>query len=433
MKYTALLFLLLLCISCKTQQIKTSLKNSKVFGEGFAGIMIYDPAKEKTIYAQNETLYFIPASNTKLFTFYVSRKILDEVVNGMNYIISEDSLIFWGSGDPSFLHPDFKNEIAYNFLRTHKGTLFFANNFSQVDAYGPGWSWDWYNYYYATERSAFPVYGNVVRFQKDVSNPFLTFSPSFFEGSISVDPQLFSDRYLIQRDKDFNRYNYLLGRGDSLAFIADKPFMTSDSLMIEMLEDTLDREIKLIDYERVRGFPHKELPTIATDSLQKQMMLISDNFLAEQLLLMSSDNLFDSLNIEAVIDYSLDNFLSDLPDKPRWVDGSGLSSKNLFTPRSIIALLGKIKDEVPEETIFSIFPAGGKVGTIKDWYKSDDGNPYVYAKTGTLSNSICLSGFLLTKSNKVLHFSFMLNNFMLSSDVLKQEMEKILYQIHANY
>ena len=395
--------------------------------------MIYDPAKEKSLYAQNESLYFIPASNTKLVTFYVSRKILDDYVNGMNYLINGDSLIFWGSGDPSFLHPDFKNKIAYDFLKTHKGKLLFANNFAQVDAYGSGWSWDWYNYYYATERTAFPIFGNVVRFQKYISNPFLTFSPPFFEEFISVDPKLFSDKYFIRRDKDFNRYSYLLGRQDSSAFVADKPFITSDSLMIELLEDTLNREIKIINYENVKGLPHNELPTIATDSLQKQMMLISDNFLAEQLLLMSSDKLFDSLNIDALINYSLDSFLSDLPDRPRWVDGSGLSSQNLFTPRSIIALLGKIREEVPEETIYSIFPAGGKAGTIKNWYQSDDENPYIYAKTGTLSNSICLSGFLLTKSNKVLLFSFMLNNFMLSSNVLKQEMEEILYQIHDKY
>lgn len=395
--------------------------------------MIYDPVKEKTLYAQNETLHFIPASNTKLFTFYVSRKILGEYVNGLNYLFEGDSLIFWGSGDPSFLHPDFHSNTAYDFLKTHKGDLLFANNVDQVDAYGPGWSWDWYNYYFATERSAFPVYGNVVRFKKDMGNPFLTFSPSFFEESISISPKLFSDKYHIQRNKDFNRYIYSLGREDSLAFVSDKPFITSDTLMIELLKDTLDREIKIINYGKVKGLSHKELPTVATDSLQKQMMLISDNFLAEQLLLMASDKLFDSLNIDAVIDYSLDNFLSDLPDKPRWVDGSGLSSMNLFTPRSIITLLGKIREEVPEETIYSIFPAGGKAGTIKDWYHSDDGNPYIYAKTGTLSNSICLSGFLLTKSNKVLLFSFMLNNFMLGSNVLKQEMERILYQIHASY
>src|SRR5690606_39524262 len=90
-----------------------------------------------------------------------------------------------------------------------------------------------------------------------------------------------------------------------------------------LLEDTLNREIKIINYENVKGLPHNELPTIATDSLQKQMMLISDNFLAEQLLLMSSDKLFDSLNIDALINYSLDSFLSDLPDRPRWVDVSG--------------------------------------------------------------------------------------------------------------
>lgn len=83
--------------------------------------------------------------------------------------------------------------------------------------------------------------------------------------------------------------------------------------------------------------------------------------------------------------------------------------------------------------IFAYFPSGGASGTIRSWYKSDDEHPYVYAKTGTLSGVHCLSGYLLTKSGKTLHFSFMHNNYVISSSELKKEMEKVLYLIYDQY
>src|SRR5690606_2318356 len=109
--------------------------------------------------------------------------------------------------------------------------------------------------------------------------------------------------------------------------------------------------------------------------------------------------------IEAVIDYPKTNFLNKLPDEPQWADGSGLSGYNMLTPRSVIALLKMIHQESPEENILKYLPVGGESGTIKNNYKAD--KPYVVAKTGTLSNSICLSGYLLTKKGKKLIFSFM--------------------------
>jgi D-alanyl-D-alanine carboxypeptidase/D-alanyl-D-alanine-endopeptidase (penicillin-binding protein 4) len=47
--------------------------------------------------------------------------------------------------------------------------------------------------------------------------------------------------------------------------------------------------------------------------------------------------------------------------------------------------------------------------------------------------SNALSGYLITKSGKILHFSCMMNNYAKPSGELKKELEKILYQIHDNY
>lgn len=433
MKNVFLLILLsIFFASCATKRLVKPIKNSQVFNQGFTGVVIYDPIKDKVLYAQNEDKYFTPASNTKMFTFYAAYKILGEHVNSLNYREQNDSLIFWGTGNPAFLHPDFNDISALELLKSSNKKLYWADNSEDVTAYGPGWSWSWYKYYYGPQRSALPMYGNIVRFTKNAEDRDLSYSPLYFGKDIRLNKELPTHSFRIDRDRETNIYQYNI-TVDSMELKTDRPFVTSPELTLEMLMDTLGREVKKIDYSLAKGASHSKLKGVEADSLFKQMMVNSDNFLAEQLLVLASDKLFDTLNIGKVIEYSLENYLSDLPDKPVWVDGSGLSGNNKFTPRSIISLLRKIREEVPEEKIYAFFPAGGETGTIKSWYHSGGANPYIYAKTGTLNGTHCLSGYLLTKSKKILYFSFMHNNYVISSNELKREMQKLLFPIYEKY
>lgn len=419
--------------SCTTQKIKKSVRDSDVFSQGHLGFMLYDTEKGKTIYSINEDKYFIPASNTKLFTFYTSYKILgDGRINGLNYIQKEDSLIFWGTGDPTFLHPDFKDSTVLEFLKKTPQDLYMVNTFDQVPAYGEGWSWDWYNYYYATERSALPIYGNVIRASK-LPNEQHTFYPHYFNNLIKKD--LPSEKFTITREHKNNIFHFGIdSKNDSLTFKTDKPFITSPRLIAQILSQEIGRSVTILNKNGYHQLPHQKLQTAEVDSVYAQMMKISDNFLAEQLLYLVSDHLFDSLDIHSAISYSKKHLLQDLPDEPKWVDGSGLSAKNMFTPRSIVALLSKIMEDVPQDKIRAYFPAGGDSGTIRNFYKPEEGMPpYLYAKTGTLSMSNALSGYLYTRSGKTLLFSFLLNNYTIDSGALKKEMENVLYQIYQNY
>jgi D-alanyl-D-alanine carboxypeptidase/D-alanyl-D-alanine-endopeptidase (penicillin-binding protein 4) len=428
--------LLLLISSCTVQKINKSLTKSDILSQGHMGFMLLDPESNKVLVDINSDKYFIPASNTKLFTFYTSYSVLgDELVNGLNYLERGDSLIFWGTGDPGLLHPDLKNDVAINFLKQSDKNLYLLDNFKQVDAFGSGWSWDWYNYYYATERSAMPVYGNVVRFQlKDNDTDFSIIPPSF-TSLITANKTENWRGYRFKRDRFENIFSYQTADEIEVeSFETDIPFVTSAGFTAEMLSEETGKKVTLIQNENYLGLDPKKLQTTPADSIYAQMMKISDNFLAEQLMLLVSDQLNNKLSTSDAIAYAKENLLTDLPDEPLWVDGSGLSAKNMFTPRSIIALLGKIREEIPLEKIKAYFPAGGESGTIRNWYKADPGQPaYIYAKTGTLSMSNALSGFLITKSGKILHFSCILNNYALPSSELKIELEKTLYMIHDRY
>jgi D-alanyl-D-alanine carboxypeptidase/D-alanyl-D-alanine-endopeptidase (penicillin-binding protein 4) len=81
--------------------------------------------------------------------------------------------------------------------------------------------------------------------------------------------------------------------------------------------------------------------------------------------------------------------------------------------------------------VTQIFPAGGRSGTIANWYAHDP--PFVYAKTGTLFNQHCLSGYLRADKGKWLMFSFMHNNFRGGSHRVREEMQKVLFEIKRKY
>jgi D-alanyl-D-alanine carboxypeptidase/D-alanyl-D-alanine-endopeptidase (penicillin-binding protein 4) len=168
------------------------------------------------------------------------------------------------------------------------------------------------------------------------------------------------------------------------------------------------------------------------DTLYRFFMQESDNFIGEQLMILCSDKKFGYLDPEKFIAFARDSILFDLPQKPVWADGSGLSRYNLFSPKDMAIILKKLLNMMPQERLFSLLPAGGVSGTISGSYKGQ-GKPFVYAKTGSLSNNHCLSGYVVTNSGKVLIFSFMNNHFVEGSTIVKNEMNKVLTYLRDTF
>jgi D-alanyl-D-alanine carboxypeptidase/D-alanyl-D-alanine-endopeptidase (penicillin-binding protein 4) len=88
--------------------------------------------------------------------------------------------------------------------------------------------------------------------------------------------------------------------------------------------------------------------------------------------------------------------------------------------------------EVPRRRLFDMFAVGGVSGTLKDWYPGNP-VPYIHAKTGTLGNNHCLSGYLMTSSGKVLIFSFMNNHFRQPATEVKQQIQLVLEWVRDHY
>jgi len=378
--------------------------------------MIYDPMSGDTLYRLNSDKYFTPASNTKIFTLYTSLLLLPKQIPALKYCNVNDTLFIEGTGDPSLLHPYLNDSSVTRFLKGFKNISLNQNNFTD-NKFGPGWAWEDYDGYYSAERSALPIYGNVVTiFNSDT----LRVIPNYFIPNVAL------IKNTINREKDTNTFYFDPTRKDTLEI----PFKTDSIVIQTLLEKALGREIS-----EVQKMPCEEkmiLSGILTDSINKRMMQESDNFLAEQLLLLASSTLSDTLNTGTAIEYMLKNQLKDLKQPPRWVDGSGLSRYNLFSPEAMVYVLNAIHREVPKERLFHLFAEGGESGTISDWYQGNP-QPYIYAKTGTLGNNHNISGYLITKSGKTLIFSFMNNHFTNPASEIKQQMQYVFEWVRDNY
>ena len=168
------------------------------------------------------------------------------------------------------------------------------------------------------------------------------------------------------------------------------------------------------------------------DSIYKRMMHKSDNFLAEQILMLASSTLSDTLSTRTAINKMLDSHLSDLQHPPRWVDGSGLSRYNLFTPNSMVHILKKLHQEIPEERLFELFPMWDATGTVDTW-NHPGLEPFIFAKSGSFGNHYNLSGYIKTRSGKLLIFSFMNNHFRVPSHQIRAYIFETLKRIRESY
>jgi D-alanyl-D-alanine carboxypeptidase/D-alanyl-D-alanine-endopeptidase (penicillin-binding protein 4) len=427
----------MLLLSCHTQQKiqKSTTFNSTAnqdtllaspdLNGAHIGFAVYNPSNKTYLYNYQGDKYFIPASNIKIVTCYTAMKFLGDSLLGIRYVVKPDSTVeVEANGDPTFLHADFKNQPVYDFLKKQKTILLTDNNWKSK-GWGMGWSWDDYESDYMAQRSLMPIYGNVVHFNK-INHP--TTSPLYFQKLLDNGTNINNGNYEIRRDIGSNRFSAV----PSTTIFAgeDIPFYTGDQeLLINLLEDTLHNKVTPVHFKIDRYSDVVKVYTQPTDSMLKIMMHRSDNFFAEQSLLMVSNELLAEMSTSKLIDSLLKTTFTFLPQKPKWVDGSGLSRYNLFTPEDFVAILNKMKDEFAWNRITNILASGGS-GTLGNYYKNSSGK--IYAKTGSLSNNVALSGYLITKAGNTLTFSVLVSNYTGSGTNIRRAVEKFLNYVMDN-
>lgn len=407
--------------------------NDTAFRGAHIGVSIYDPVAKKYVYQHQPDKYFVPASNVKIMTCYAAMKYLKHILPGIHYFENDTAVYLVPTGDPTLLHRDFRSQPVIDFIRQQYKNIYITNKNWMDKELGVGWSWDDYSDEYMTERNALPVYGNTIRWvQEKIRSNSFSLEESF---SVYSDPEVnwkvgfatdsLEKKFKVKRDRHANIF--MITQGVEQRKEVYVPFITNGvNSALELLKDTTGKTIGIANNFLLSDPKRRTVWSQPTDSVLKLMMYRSDNFLAEQLLLMVSEQRFGVMDSKLIIDSIIAQDMPRWTQTPVWVDGSGLSRYNLFTPAAFVSILDSMRISFGMERLKEIFPTGDS-GTLKHYYVSDNGN--IYAKTGSMSGVMALSGYLYAPNNRLLIFSVMINNYNGKAVVARRAIERFLKRI----
>ena len=407
-KISYLVVLLALFSSCTPLRVKKAFHSSALTKQ-FSGVFIEEVATGKAIFTHNADQYFMPASNMKLATMLLAKRNLPDSIPAFKYLETADTLYFWGTGDPSLMHPKLRGNALLKKLQASNKVLVYADDESLVKAMGNGWAWDDYNDDYSAEISLMPLYNNQISVQKKA-------------GVWQISPKLFSQDARVTKQKEVmrGRNSNHLDLPDTTAYAKQAiPFITSVDLTARLLADTLKKPILAQKHP---------IPAAAIihydgllDSLIRPMMYTSDNQIAEQLLYLIAAKRGWSGPTSRIIEQlkKENSVVADL----RWVDGSGLSRYNLVRPTDMIQILRELQNEVPMETLQVLLPQAGQSGTMRN-VKLHPGT--AWAKSGSFGNTYDLSGFYQDAQGKMYRFSIFANLANRSVAAIKADVINLL-------
>lgn len=114
-----------------------------------------------------------------------------------------------------------------------------------------------------------------------------------------------------------------------------------------------------------------------------------------------------------------------------YMDGSGLCRYNYISPALLVKLLRKMHYHPYKDIFQQSLPIAGVDGTIGSRLKGTVAQNKIFAKTGTISNARCLSGYATTMDGETLIFSTMFNNFLCSVNVVMDIQDRICMLLTA--
>jgi serine-type D-Ala-D-Ala carboxypeptidase/endopeptidase (penicillin-binding protein 4) len=207
-----------------------------------------------------------------------------------------------------------------------------------------------------------------------------------------------------------------------------------------VFRSTLDRsQIATLKTRTVYGQNYSGLPEIAAINsppiieLIKETNLASNNIYAEVLLKSigrtNPDYLANAGDATDVGITTIKQYLTSFgiaPQAYRLYDGSGLSRQNLISPNAFTQLLIGMNNTPDAKTFRDSLPVSGVSGTLRNRFKGTPAQGIVFAKTGSMTGIIGLSGYLNPPQSSPLVFSIIVDRHDRSTSAMSKIIDEVV-------
>jgi D-alanyl-D-alanine carboxypeptidase/D-alanyl-D-alanine-endopeptidase (penicillin-binding protein 4) len=440
------------------------------------GVAVHDLTRDRSVYAHDDRVNHVPASNTKLYTtatalhllgpdfryrtdLFAAGPVVDGVLHG--------PLVVRGSGDP-VLGPRFSGDATLVFrqwadsLRAHgirvvDGDIIGDDDIFDDQALGYGWSWDDEPFWYSAEVSGLSYHDNTVDFAAVGTSAGAPARLSWEPASTTY-MQVLNATVTTATGRVVESWER--GRSDNRLRVASSvPEGGVDDESISVSNPTayfvhVLRETLLGSGIAVRGAPRDvdELPIrpqydgpgLVRVARHESEPLSNVVYVLNK----RSQNLYAELVLKSVGAYAGERPVTGSSAALSWrtarpvlaeagidtlsvqlVDGSGLSRQNLVSARATLALLRFMwnhpSEAVRDAFLFSL-PVGGIDGTLASRYPGGRARGNVRAKTGTVSNASALSGYVRTDGGSTFAFSIMANHFTVPASRIREIQDRLV-------
>ncbi|MGI0483015.1 D-alanyl-D-alanine carboxypeptidase/D-alanyl-D-alanine-endopeptidase [Geminocystis sp. CENA526] len=119
------------------------------------------------------------------------------------------------------------------------------------------------------------------------------------------------------------------------------------------------------------------------------------------------------------------------PQGFHFADGSGLSRRNLATPRVLVDTLRVMYSNPNRDVFFASLPTAGISGTLRNRMRQTPVQGIVHAKTGTLTGVRALSGYLDHREYGTLIFSIIANHPNQSGTALVRAIDEMVITLNT--
>jgi len=432
--------------------------------KGAWGLLIVDAQSGERLYEQNADKYFVPASNMKLFTTALAMAKLGpeyrfRTTLETNGTLSAEGtltgdLILAGRGDPNLSNRKFPYELKEEFdgppekvmaeladalvargVKEISGDIVGDDSYFPRERYPSGWEIDDMVWQYGAAISAIVVDDNTVtltltpgeRAGDPVQAAMAPATPDFtVENEVVTSVAEVKAELTLTRDPGAN---IVTVRGTlpakttprKLVLAIQEPAQHAATLLAGLLAD---RGVKISGKARAVHVPEMPAATAAPRTVLAEHVSVPLGD-AVKLINKISQNLHSEMLLRAAARQNglwstpedLEKFPEDFyasagiaPGDVVQTDGSGLSRRDLVTPRAIVALLKYAQEQPWFGAYYASLPVAGEDGSLEDRLKSTAATGKIHAKTGSLEHVRTRSGYAETPGGRRLIFSFLSNN-----------------------